>query len=393
MNDDGLEILLRDAFRAHESLADPDRARALVPSSCRPKRRWAMVLSNAAAVLLVVGLVTYAVGRDEPRDDSLPVATPTPTPTSDKDEPPPTDADYRAMAAAASERTLAKTPVPEGALRLEGQPPGWPKDYGLSVGPSDQRLTRTAWWSVPMGTDALAEFLASHEAEGLRHNPGEDVISCGNDFGICSTTYDPLRQNHPEAYSEPTLLVQFTAAGDRSLMRADTFTFARPVRPLGSYLTAPVTSVGIDRVVPSSQGVHNVREPHVEVTDPDLVDQLVEAVNGALRPSRVGGFLSLPRRSVAEPEPAVRHGVWGSPGPWKACLLGRSNRHPRRTAHRPRTGPRRHRRGRRTGPPPELSPSREATTRPGPSSCFRIRRGHVLVGRGGSEERTSRQPL
>jgi hypothetical protein len=281
VNDDRLETLLRETFRNHEGLADPDRARALVHISPPPTRRWAVVLATAAAVVVLVGVAAYAVGWDRARDQTLPGGTPAPSPTiSDQEPPGPTDADYRAMAAAASAETLAKTPVPRGAVRLDGQPRGWPKDYGTSLGPSDGRLTRTAWWSVPMSTDELASFLTSHEPKGLRHSPGEDVINCGNSFGVCDTTYDPIRQSHPEAYGEPTLLVQFTAAGERTVMRADTFTFARPVRPPESYLTAPVTSVGVDRVVPGSQSFRNVRAPHVEITDPDLIDQLVKAVNG-----------------------------------------------------------------------------------------------------------------
>lgn len=280
MNDDQFETLLRDTFRAHENLADPERARALALSASAPRPRWTMVLSAAAAVVLIVGTLAYAVGRDGTQNESLPMATTSPTPTtSDPDGSQPTDADYRAMAAVASERTLAKTPVPDGAIRLEDQPPGWPKDYGMSLGPSDQGLTRTAWWSVPMSTEALADFLSSHEPEGLAHNPDEDVITCGNDSGICDTTFYPTRQIRPEAYSEPTLLVQFTAAGDRSVMRADTFTFARPVRSPEGFIDGPVTSVGIDRVVRGS-GLHNVREPRVEIIDPDQINRLVEAVNG-----------------------------------------------------------------------------------------------------------------
>lgn len=283
MNDERLEALLRDSFQSHENLADPDRARALVHTSSPARRPWRTVFAAAAAaaVLVVAGVTAYAVGWNKAPDPTTPGGAPTPTPTlSDQEEPGPTDADFRAMAAAASERTLAKTPVPHGAVRLDGRPPGWPKEYSMGLGPSDGRLTRTAWWSVPMSTDALASFLASHEPNGLRHNPGEDVINCGNSFGVCYTIYEATTQSNPQAYGEPTLQVQFTAAGDHALIRADTFTFARPVRPPESYLTEPVTSVGIDRVVPGPQGIHNVAVPHVEITDANLIDQLVQAVNG-----------------------------------------------------------------------------------------------------------------
>ena len=58
--DEHLEELLRDTFRAHEDLADPDRASAIADARA-PRRRWPVILSAAAAVALVVGGTSYVV--------------------------------------------------------------------------------------------------------------------------------------------------------------------------------------------------------------------------------------------------------------------------------------------------------------------------------------------
>lgn len=303
MTENRVETLLREAFRAHEDLADPRRARELVTAPPTAVRRWVPALSGAAAVLVVVGAITQVVGHDQP--GAVPgthLTTSSGSPAGGGDATRATDAHNRAMAMAASVRTLARTPVPEGAVRLGGQPDDWPKDYGVSLGPSDGRLTRTAWWSVPLDSEALAEFLGSHEPEGLRHTPGEIAIDCGNSYGICSTTYVPIRSPHPEAYAEPTLLVQFTASGGRSLMRADTFTFARLTRPQESYIAGSVTSVRIDRVIPGSgSGHHNIRVPHVEITDPQQIDRLAAAVNGLYGHFSFSGSCPFP----GEPRPSL----------------------------------------------------------------------------------------
>ncbi|GAB3196588.1 hypothetical protein GCM10027062_06200 [Nocardioides hungaricus] len=281
--DDELGTLLRDTFASRESLADPDVARAIVAGvPPGPRRAWPAYAAAAAVAVLATVLAVTVVGGDP----APPVAGPTPSPPA---SPAPTYRLNRLAAAAESEQILASLPVPERSTRLRGEPEGWPADSGLTVGPSDGTLTRTAWWTVPSTADVVEAYLLSHRPPGTRRDGGVGSV------GPEEVRYVDYVQDPPgdaAAFTGIDMVVQWLEVGGRTLVRADTFTAARAVRTAESYVDGPVTAVDIERVVADPAG--NRRVAPVRLARPDdsgAIDLLVDTVNGlyaSTRPAPAG---------------------------------------------------------------------------------------------------------
>jgi hypothetical protein len=274
MTDDQLETLLRDTFRSREPLADPDAARRMARSVVAPARRWPAYVAVAAAVLVVALVGAFlANGHDAQQP---PVVDPSP--------PPATTATYqenRALAAAESARVVELAPLPESATRLPRKPAGWPGG-GTFLGPADASLTETAWWSVPVDADSFETYLKAHEPDGMhREEDGGGSMSDLEGHVVLDLSYTQDESAAPDAYLPVSLLVQWMADGDHTLVRADTSTAAREVRTPETYIDAEVTAVDIERVVPHPPD--NQRLPTVHLTAPDDsadIARLVDAVNG-----------------------------------------------------------------------------------------------------------------
>jgi hypothetical protein len=283
MTDDQLETLLRDTFRSREALADPDTAQEVARSVHPPARRWPAYAAVAAAVLVVALVGAFLVSRDDPTEPT--VADPTPSPTVSTSSPSPTStyAENRARADAESARVVELAPLPESASRLDRRPQGW--FDGVSIGPADGSLTRTAWWSVPLGADNLESYLRLHEPAGMHRQDGVGSNSDLLGHFVRNLTYVQDRSASPDAYLPVTLLVQWTEVNGRSLVRADTYTAAREVRTPETYVDGDVTAVDIERVMPGGlpRPGSNRRLATVHLTAPtDDADiaRLVDAVNG-----------------------------------------------------------------------------------------------------------------
>ncbi|MCW2772504.1 MAG: hypothetical protein JWN91_830 [Nocardioides sp.] len=273
MTDDQLETLLRDTFTSREPLADPDVARRMARSVGAPARRWPAYVAAAAAVLVVALVGAFlAHGHDA---QEPPVVDPTP--------PPATTATYqenRALAAAESARVVELVPLPESATRLPRKPAGWP-GRGMISSPADASLAETAWWSVPVDAGSLETYLTAHEPGGMHREEGFGSSSDLEGHVVRYLSYAQDRSTTPDAYQPVSLLVQWMADGDHTLVRADTSTAARDVRTPETYVDGEVTAVDIDRVVPHPPD--NQRLPPVHLTAPDDsadIARLVDAVNG-----------------------------------------------------------------------------------------------------------------
>ena len=284
MTDDELAVLLRETFRSREHLADPETARALALRTARgpvARRRWPAVVSAAATVGVLVGGTSLAARTLG--DPAPPAAGPAPGPTAERDRP--TYEDNRAVAAAASERMLEQVPLPRGAVRLAGEPPGWP-DGGTSLGPSDGSLTRTSWWSVPVSGDELADHLRHHRPPGARAGMSEGGI--GSD-GLATWSYGKAPDD-PAAYTGVTLLVQWLDVGARTLVRADTFTAARGVPDPRSLVTGTVSEMVLE-YLPGNAPIAERPRTRLRLTGAASQGQIaavVDALNGlpaSIRPA------------------------------------------------------------------------------------------------------------
>lgn len=310
--DEELATLLGDTFASREALADPETAHEVAASavSVGPpgRRRWPTYVAAVASVVVVAGVGAYAVTN---RGSETPVATPSHSPSTATDSPSPpttapperTYAENRAAAAAESARIVELAPLPAGAERLDGQPAGWPEG-GMSLGPSDGSLTRTAWWSVAAGADALETFLLSHDPPDMGMQDG-DGVGGGSD-GMRYVTYEQKQPVDPDAFTGTSLLVQWLEVDGRSLVRVDTFLAARDVRTPETYIDETVTAVDIERVESGMERGGGGTLPAVHLTEPDdgaRIEHLVDAANGLRASIKPAFFSSCP--FPGDPPPSV----------------------------------------------------------------------------------------
>ena len=128
-------------------------------------RTWTLAATTSLLALVLSGCMDFSTGdvagHDGPCcDDSQAVTDSTHAPTTYREN--------RRAAAKESKRVVGLVPVPPGSTRLSKPPTSWSGPPDLTEGPSDNTLTRTAWWSVPGDADAIQHYLKSHHPTGLR---------------------------------------------------------------------------------------------------------------------------------------------------------------------------------------------------------------------------------
>jgi hypothetical protein len=304
-----ISTLIADTLTAHEDDVDPDRARELAFGVEPPRRHWPAIMAASVAALLVCSLAVYIGTRTG--DHAAVPATNGPTSGGDATVAQAfgTTAENRQLAIAASEAAVASMPVPEESVQLDGKPEGWP-DGESALGPSDWRLTRTAWWSVPMGVAQVVAFLTDHAPAGMRRPPGEDIVVNADSDGVGYTDYDTISPADPAAYTGPSLLVQFKQFGDHTIVRADTFLAARYAVSPQHRIAGEVTAVQIVRVRPAKPFGSGDGGPLPTVrlealADAAQISELVDAYNGLYGSWTEGGFLSCPFPGDPRPEDTV----------------------------------------------------------------------------------------
>ena len=268
-----------------------------------------LLAAAIGAASALITMVSVAACADHTPATTAPSSAPVrPTEVTD-DAAKETLAQHRRLALAASRRVVAATPLPPGSRRLHGKPPGWP-DGGTAVGPSDARLGRTRWWSVPASTAAVADFLRAHAPADMRHPGSEDDISEGP--GSMSTVeYDSRRASDPSAYTGPTLIVEFAPVGDRTVIHATTFLALREVVPAQARVMARVTSVRIERTAHRDrrgrpQHLAPVSLSSADPVEDNLIRRLVLAFDrlpGSVTPASLG-WMSCP--FIPSPVPRTR---------------------------------------------------------------------------------------
>lgn len=168
--DEHLESLLRDTFRAHEDLADPDRAISLAGAAPGSRRRWPAIVAAAAAVAVAAGGTSSLVARNgDPAPSVLADAT---SPTLDPG--PRTTEENIEVTHEQSAWLLHAVPMPPGSRELTESPTKHYRRQQVVSGPSDPEFGRTTWWTVKLSADQFADWLSSHQPDGLRLVPDED---------------------------------------------------------------------------------------------------------------------------------------------------------------------------------------------------------------------------
>lgn len=197
------------------------------------------------------------------------------------------------------------TPVSADAIRLRHEPRVWPAS-GISLEPSDESLTRTAWWIVRADGAMVRRQLLNHVPAGMRRCGGVG----GGSAGIRDVTYEQRKPAKPLAYTGVSLLVQwFQPEGrdPRTFVRADTFTAARAVRNPRSIVGGHVTSVDIKQIH-ARQEPGPAHLPTVHLTEPSdrfAINRLVVAVNRLPASIRPPPAVSCPAPSRPVPRLAL----------------------------------------------------------------------------------------
>lgn len=186
----------------------------------------------------------------------------------------------RAEAIAESARVVGAAPVPAGSTRLTTPPSSWSGPSNETLGPSDGRLTRTAWWTVPAGTtaDDVERLLRARTPAGMRREGGVG----GNSDGIRDVTYVQPISADPMGYTPVSLLVQwgtFKTQDGKLLVRADTFLAARDVRNPHSVVPRRTLGANITEVRAGDNG-RSRRMPAVHFVRGAALDALITEMNG-----------------------------------------------------------------------------------------------------------------
>lgn len=184
-----------------------------------------------------------------------------------------TTAGNRALARAESERLLTVLSPPQGGAVVTTSPVADLRDQLEGVGPSDRRLSRHAWWTVPMSPRDFAAWLKAQRP------PGSTVEDGGSSSAPDGTMVDfvDVTGTDTAAYSAPVLTVAYLPHAGGVAVRLDTFLAARYART--TYVPTDTTRVTI-RTVTTTYGSGRRTVRHRTVSDPAEVRRLVAAANG-----------------------------------------------------------------------------------------------------------------
>jgi hypothetical protein len=237
------------------------------------RRRPALALVGvAAAVAVSIVGVTVATGPKATRDPGGPRPSQAghPFPTV-------TDADNRRAAEAAATRLTNSLPLPDRAVRLHGQPAGWPEG-GQGMSPSDPSLEQVSWYTVPGSVADYQSHLADHPPAGMSISDGG-----GASGRIRTLSFDPDPQQNTTAYRGPWLLVDVADVGGTTTVKFDVVVVARWARTAATYLDGTVTSVDVERTLERTSGkvrTQSLSPVHLTAEDDAAaIDRLVAGFN------------------------------------------------------------------------------------------------------------------
>ena len=122
------------------------------------------------------------------------------------------------------------------------------------MSPENTRLTRMAWYAVPLGYDAVQQFLLAHRPRGMTTE--------GAGYGLGTVgfvDFETQRPRRPEAYNGPFLMVQWKDIGPRTVIRYAGVLASRGVRAPASFVPGDVTSVDVEHLRNRSGAANGTR--------------------------------------------------------------------------------------------------------------------------------------
>lgn len=248
--DDDLRDVLTETFRAHEHLADVERAVAIASSPGRPRHTGRALLGAAAAVVLVTAGTTYVVTKGhDGRGGTVKLGPATTQSTSAEGV---TRAN-RVFAERLADQTL------EGLRARAGRLPGGSREVRAEQVPALTKLTsfigpgvghnftRSAFFLAPGEAHEVALWFAAHPPAGSWSDGGPTGVGGSrNADGSWSDEADFDYRLSRQTTDRASLasLVQVTPVGDGVGIRVTVFGSWRPGRPAASYVSG-VTSVRV----------------------------------------------------------------------------------------------------------------------------------------------------
>jgi hypothetical protein len=151
------------------------------------------------------------------------------------------------------------------------------------MSPENTHLTRMAWYAVPLGYDAVQQFLLAHRPRGMT------TAGAGYELGTVGTVdFEAQHPRQPEAYNRPVLMVQWKVVGQRTIIRYAAVLASRGVRDPASFVPGDVTSVDVEDLrIPSGAANGTRVQPTVRFTaeaNPDALRKVVAALDGLYGP-------------------------------------------------------------------------------------------------------------
>ncbi|HJQ04184.1 MAG TPA: hypothetical protein VJ872_01975 [Nocardioides sp.] len=223
------------------------------------------VITRCVALVAALALVAGCDGN---------AVAPSADPSAQASSPPSsTTAGNRVIALAASQHLLIVLRPPKGGHAVDSSPTADLRDPLEGVGPSDSRLSRHAWWTVPMSAQDFGTWLRSQHPDGLTVSDG------GSSSAPDGTMVDiaELDGTSTAAYSAPVLTVAYLPHDGGVAVRLDTFLAARYART--TYIPTDTTRVAIRTVTTTFDSKRRTTR-HRTVSDPAQVHRLVAAANG-----------------------------------------------------------------------------------------------------------------
>lgn len=212
---------------------------------------------------------------------------------------------------------LHAVPMPPDARHWHHSPTAHYRHGSIRIGPSDDRFSRTTWWTVPLSRDAFTSWLRTHAPHGLRADPGSEgaVQSSGvweqdQDFGSPSTM----------AHTEGWVNFAFLPRGVGLVVRVDTFVGARFARTV--VVPEDTSSVTIRRTQRSYRRHAHTHTTVRTVTGPRAVAHLVEMLDhlpGAMTAPFVASCPFYPRQTGYSMTFSTPHGSYVASLPTTSC--------------------------------------------------------------------------
>lgn len=300
LTDDAIERLLRETFAAHESLADPDRARRLAEAPQMPqrKRRWTPALVAASAVAAAaVGATIWGGGHPTGSSLGRPTSTgPTSTIMSEREKAQAALEEKRARELAAQAASRANTAAAQTeVLRLVSLAPRVPgaREVPARKGGDDLftyyagQVSADQWYAVDASAAATMRYLRAHPPAGLTLQ-AENLIE--NDFPAGRLVSLRYAAAPTSAFTTPLLdLSVIRPPSGPTLYRVQAATSWRESNPVSEYLNGvTVMSYEIIRPVKNDPGTSRT-VVRGNLTDPVAITTVTSALgNLAAQPRYFG---------------------------------------------------------------------------------------------------------